>query len=274
MVIGVARGGLTRRKQFNYIFTANASNQTLRTVVDNAGYSGSGDVVVTINSGVHIFSTSTGSAALVPGSFPSGVTVTLINNGYISGAGGAGATAYRDYQGGTPIAAGAGGTALSASGISGFTFKVDNGSGTIRGGGGGGGYGGGSTNPYGNDYFDERSGGGGGGGGQGHNGGAAGGGGSIGGTPPSWADGSAGSINSAGSGGTGTTNNNGIKAGNGGAGGSWGSSGSSGSDPVTPQGAAVVGSTGAGGGADGGNAVTGTSNITWIATGTRTGTVS
>ena len=90
MVIGVARGGLIRLKQFNYIFTANASNQTLRTVVNNAGYSGSGDVVITINSGVDIFSTTTGTAALVPGSFPTGVTVTLINKGYISGAGGSG----------------------------------------------------------------------------------------------------------------------------------------------------------------------------------------
>ena len=62
MVIGVARGGLIRLKQFNYIFTANASNQTLRTVVNNAGYSGSGDVVITINSGVDIFSTTTGTA--------------------------------------------------------------------------------------------------------------------------------------------------------------------------------------------------------------------
>jgi hypothetical protein len=254
--------------------SSDQANITLRTIADNAGYSGTGPVTITINAGVNVYSTSPTTAAIVTGSFSSGTIVTLINRGYISGAGGTGGTGYRDYAGSsTPTAPTDGGTALDATGVSGFTLKVDNTGGVIRGGGGGGGYGGGSSTLD-NETFDCRSGGGGGGGGQGYSGGSGGGGGSIAGTPPGWADGYPGSASAAGAGGTGTTNNNGIKAGDGGAGGAWGTAGSSGSDPENPQGPNTITSTGAGGGGAGGNSVTGNSNITWLATGTRTGSIS
>jgi hypothetical protein len=242
MPIGVARASVlgATAKEFLVAISASTSNINLRTVANAAGYSG-GDCKITINSGVDVWSASTGAAALVPGSWPSGVTVTLIINGTISGCGGNGGNS--QYYACAPNYGGNGGTALAATGISGFTFKVDNGSGTIRGGGGGG-----AASAY-NYTCCCPSGlypGGGGGGGQGHNGGAGGNGALGGGT------GGNGSPSAPGAGGAGYQN--------GGNGGTWGSPGAS--------------TYGGGYGGSGGNSVTGNSNITWINTGTRTGLVS
>ena len=124
MVIGVARAGMLGRPVFKFNISSSAANQNLRTLANAAGYSGVGDVQATILSGVDIYSTTTATAALVPGSFPSGAIITLVNNGYISGMGGAGGggagyTSYGSYYG--PSDGGAGGTALDASAVSGFT---------------------------------------------------------------------------------------------------------------------------------------------------------
>ena len=138
MPIGVARGALDAQKGFSFAISVASANANLRTLANTAGYSGAGNATITINSGVDMYSTTTGTAALVPGSWPSGVTVTLVNKGTVSGAGGNGGTGDTyTGSGGTKTAGGAGGTALDASAVSGFTFKVDNGSGTLRGGGGG-----------------------------------------------------------------------------------------------------------------------------------------
>ena len=92
MVIGVARAGIISGglPTFAFNISSTAANQNLRTLANAAGYTGVGNVKATIVSGVEIYSTTASTASLVTGSFPSGVTVTLINQGTVSGAGGAG----------------------------------------------------------------------------------------------------------------------------------------------------------------------------------------
>lgn len=228
---------------FAFSITSDTANANLRTLANAAGYTGAGDCTITIDTLVDIYSTSSSTAACVPGSWPSGVTVTLIINGTVSGAGGKGGD-----SGWCVVNPGSnGGVALSASGISGYTFKITN-NGTIRGGGGGG-SGGISVSPCPcTGAFTYP--GGGGGGGQGHNGGG-------GGTAAGGAsNGSAGSPSAPGSGGVSPSGGNC----NGGNGGGWGADG--------------AGLATGGAHSTGGNAVTGNANITWNATGTRTGAVS
>lgn len=284
MVIGVARAGLISGVSlFKFNITSNQTDANLRTLANAAGYSGYGDVEATINSGVDLYASSTSSYGLTIGSFPSGRTVTLINNGYISGAGGAGGTAWRDYESGsTPVAPTAGGPALYCV-TSGFILKINNAN-TIRGGGGGGGYGAASSGDYYYEYYDidnnlisgttdGRAGAGGGGGGAGTIGGNGGGFGSYAGA--SGAAGLAGSSSGGGSGGSGAINNNNFAAGNGGAGGSWGSSGSSGSAPPDPQNGytPISYANGPSSGGAAGAATIGSSYATWLATGTRYGDI-
>jgi hypothetical protein len=211
-----------------------ATPQNLRTMAIAAGWDESAPVVFT-NTSI-ISSNSTGVAALtVDGSFPGGVS--LVNTGYIVGRGGNGN-------------GGVGGVALTAS----VAISIDN-SGTVAGGGGGGGYGtpggtGGNLGGYG-----------------------GGGGGRTGLTASSGGAGQGGVVfpGSAGAGGNFNIWGNGGSAGyppyggGGGRGGDWGAAGVTGvngSDPVwnSPQ-----------AGAAGGAAVSGNSNVTWVATGTRYG---
>lgn len=245
---------------FYCTISADNSNQTLRALANTAGYPGYGHCQITLASTYTLGATSTGNAACTPGSWPAGVTVTLVisSGAFISGAGGAGGNALAG-------AGGAGGTALDASGVSGFTFKVDN-QGTIRGGGGGGGAGNRGSGDwlYGGAGPDQTMGGGGGGGGQGWTGGAAGAG-DYGADFPGNA-GTVGGPTGAGSGGSpGQTPSWGGYGGNGG---TWGNAGSAASAIY-----ASGGSNAGGAGGAGGKAVNGNSNITWINTGTRTGTV-
>ena len=249
-----------------------SSNQTdvnLATLATSSGWNGSSALNVTINSGVYISSTSTATPALtVNGSFPGGVT--LVNNGTIVGRGGAGGAS----QGcGPPLTTGnnnpgqpggTGGLALSVS----SAISITN-NGTIAGGGGGGG-GGASCGAY---YVQ----GGGGGGGQSSfstN--------STAGPIGPWTGGpygglvgnagNAGTYSAAGTGGAGrniTCCGTYFYSGSGGTGGSWGASGSAGGDAFYYVNVPPV--YGAGGSA--GGAVTGNSNITWVATGTRYGSI-
>lgn len=247
-----------KANQFAFTISTNQTNANLRTLAVSAGWNQTSKVVATISSGVYIRSNSTGTPALtVNGSFPGGVE--LINSGYIIGMGGAGG------QGGdapydAPLGAGrpglAGGVALSVA----SAISINN-AGTIGGGGGGGG--GGGTYRWNNGCGDINYNGGGGGGGRSSgaansSGGAAG----VGAGYPGVA-GSAGTVSSAGSGGVPGTYFC-YNAGPGGAGGNWGSSGSAGQARNTAG--------GSGGG--GGGAVTGNSNVTWLATGTRLGSIS
>lgn len=228
-----------KSNQFAFTISTNQTNANLRTLAVNAGWNQSSKVVATISSGVYVYSTSTGTPGLtINGSFPGGVE--LINNGIIAGMGGAGGKG----TGINPYAAGsAGGLALSVS----VAVSINNASGTIGGGGGGGG-GSDSYTIYYPKFFVTTAGAGGGGGRVNGAGGAADG---------QAIAGNAGSLTAAGTG-----KSNSGAAGVGYASGGGGGFGSNGS-------AAAVG--GAGGAA--GGAVSGNSNITWLATGTRLGSI-
>ena len=241
--------GATR--QFTYTISSNTINLNLRAGAIAAGWDGIAPLVVTINSGVYVSSNNTMTPALtVNGSFPGGVT--LINNGFIVGMGGAGGNG-AGQNGSTPIAGSAGssgGPALSVS----SAILIDN-TGIIAGGGGGGG---------GGQVRFTLGGGGGGGGGGGRSSNAANsaaGAGGFGATARG-SSGQPGTVHSAGGGGGG-----GAYGGNGGAGGGWGAAGSAGSVAVN------AGGLGPYAGGAGGAAVSGNANITWINTGTRLGAI-
>ena len=246
---GGGGGGST----FSATISSNQQELNLRTWALGAGWDGSSAATITIGSGVYISSNSTSVAALtINGSWPGGVS--LINNGFIVGMGGAGGAGSGGAVGGT---GGSGGLALSVS----VAVTVTN-SGTIGGGGGGGGGGGAyQAPPEPPSVISAYYGGGGGGGGRTgatNSSGGAGGVGSTGGT-----DGNAGGAGTSGAGGAGGGGAGGL-AGVGGAGGSWGSAGEGGV-------VANFDSPGAGGAA--GAAITGNSNITYNATGTRLGAI-
>lgn len=243
---------------FVYDIVSNQTNVDLRTLLVNAGWDQSAKAKVTIGSGVYISSNSTGTPAMtVSGSFPGGIELT--NNGFINGMGGAGGQGgpnpFVSNDNGQPGFAG--GTALSVS----APITITN-NGTIAGGGGGGGGG-----ARGTDSCGLGAGGGGGGGRSSYAANSAGG--AVGTTNFNGSAGGAGTFSAPGGGGSWSwTGNMGGKGGVGGSGGQWGASGSSGSGPVQSSG------TSPGAGGAGGAAVTGNSNITWVATGTRNGSIS
>lgn len=143
--------------------SADTQNYLLNTAKVTGYSAGNTDVTLVINSGIYIGSASTGSYALtVNSSWAVGDTVTVVNNGFIVGAGGAGG---KGNTGGTN--AGSGGPAVSVA----RTTVITN-NGTVGGGGGGGSGGNAAAVTYKGStlYY----GGGGGGGGQGYNGGAGG----------------------------------------------------------------------------------------------------
>jgi len=122
--------GKSNRAAISYTYSSNTTNASLN-VTSISGYSaGTSDITITVNSGVYLYSTSTGTPGLTLSGGSSGDTITLVNNGFILGMGGAGGA-----DGFT--ATGAGGTALQL----GFNTTVNNtnGSAYIAGGGGGGG---------------------------------------------------------------------------------------------------------------------------------------
>lgn len=229
---------------FYFTISANTLNGNLRTLAVNAGWDQSAKVYATINSGIYCYSNSTGTPGLtINGSFPGGVQLT--NNGFITGMGGAGGygagsnNGYVAGQGGF-----AAGLALSVS----SAVSIDNTSGTVGGGGGGGG---------GGSYLSQKAGtygGGGGGGGR---------------TGITNSAGGAGGLGTAGNGVAGTDGTSSAAGGGGAGGGAGGAGGAYGASGVT--GATSTGFGGAGGGA--GGAVTGNSNITWINTGVRSGSI-
>jgi hypothetical protein len=252
-----------KANQFAFTISSNQTNANLRTLALNAGWNGTSKVVATINSGVYCSANGTGTPALtVNGSFPGGVE--LINNGFIVGMGGAGG-AGGNVLNGIPVngsVGNSGGLALSVS----SAVSITNNS-TIAGGGGGGGGGGAAFDA---SFLQRNSSGGGGGGGRSSqsnsSGGAAGS--ANGSNIRLGTAGSPGTVSAAGGGGAGGSQSSCV-AGGGGSGGGWGSSGSNGSN-------ASEGETRRNGGSGGsaGGAVTGNSNITWIATGTRLGAIS
>lgn len=203
-----------------------------------------GSWVVTIATGVTVGSKSNSIAALDTGTFPSGSTLKIINNGSIVGLGGNGGNAgWCDEWGGVGPGGpgGAGGAALRARVA---TTIVNNGK--MWGGGGGGG-GGGVRAGYGTV-------GGGGGGGAGSLSG-------IGGSPGNFYAGESGTL---------------TKGGNGGVGSEWAPGGGKGGDVGQPGVASFSDEyfcSGAGNGGPPGAAVTGNSFITWTVVGDRKGPI-
>lgn len=277
---GVASGQISmsnfygKANQFAFTISSNQTNANLRTLAVNAGWNQSSKVVATINGGVYISSNSTGTPALtVNGSFPGGVE--LVNNGFIVGMGGAGGKGAQNTGGNevASVAGSSGGLALSVS----VGVSINN-QGTIGGGGGGGGGGGRYIFVYysdkSNTYYANLGGGGGGGGRSSNATNSAGGaGGSASGNQYNAAGpaGGAGTVSAAGAGGSGYIGavNAYYKAG--GSGGAWGSGGGTGVNGSSALGN-TTGNAGAVGGS-GGGAVSGNGNISWIATGTRLGSI-
>ena len=137
---GVASGAISlsnfygKSNAFTFSIASNQTNANLRSLAIAAGWNGTSAVTATVNGGVYVYSTSTGTPGLtINGSFPGGVS--LINNGFILGMGGRGS----DGNLGTTNAT-AGGPAISL----GVSVSITNNSYIAGGGGGGSGAGAGS----------------------------------------------------------------------------------------------------------------------------------
>jgi len=130
LLAGTSEGGYT----FTDTISVNKLNYNLATAATAAGWNGTDALLatVTINSGIYVYSNSTGTAAFASGAIPADSTLALINNGHIMGMGGAGAC-YNN----TNVAGTAGGQAMNIDAD--LAMTITNGSGHIYGGGGGGG---------------------------------------------------------------------------------------------------------------------------------------
>lgn len=235
----------------NVTLSSNTAEYNMKSAAIAAGWNQTDvlDMTVTINSGVSVYANSTSNVAFVTGStFPTGTSLKLINNGTIVGRGGNGGNGgyANTVNGGGGSSGGAG---LTAS----YALRITNNN--IIAGGGGGGGGGAGYNIYntGTKNYNYYGGSGGGGGIGISSGGASGGSNGV--------AGGNGTLTAAGNGGSSNAS--------GGGGGGFGAAGSSGSS----AGGDASSSPGAGGA--GGNCTTSGSNanITWIATGTRYGTI-
>ena len=240
--------GATKRAVISITIASNTYNYDVYANRTPSYVAGISDLIVTVNPGVAVGSTSTGAyAMLVPSAFNPGDTVTIVNNGTVIGMGGGGGTGAGNPVGGLGTPGAGGGNAVY---VNRPTVITNNG--TLAGGGGGGG---GGTGTHSGGKRRQIVAGGGGGGGAGFNGGAGGAGGV--GPATSGVPGSPGTLTTGGAGGAGA-------AGPGGPGGGQGAAGTAG----TPSG---FGAGGTGGGA--GHYIVGNPFVTYPATGTRLGSV-
>ena len=263
-------------KSNTFAFTLSGSDVNLRNAAIAAGWAGTNAVQATINAGVIVSATSTGTPGLtIDGAFPNGVT--LINNGTVAGMGGAAAPGRAMIIPSSPAVppGSSGGTALAVS----VPVSIQN-NGTVAGGGGGGGGGNATRAATSRPGADVRFGGGGGGGGRTGNTNSAGapGGVATGSNTAQNFPGSAGGSGTSAGGGAGGPAGNRPNPGNGsawgsggvgGAGGAYGSAGANGGVGSTTP-AATHTFPGSNGGA-GGPCTSGNSFITWTVTGTRLG---
>lgn len=146
----------------SFVISASTINANLHTIAGSPSCTG-GTWTFTINSGVVLGSNTTSVAALQTGTFPSGSSVTLINNGKIYGMGGAGGRGADSINVGGAQPGGngqPGGPAISL----GTSISINNTNGQIFGGGGGGNGGGSAYYDDGESYWGPYSGGQGGGG--------------------------------------------------------------------------------------------------------------
>lgn len=117
--------GKSNRVALSQVFSSNTTNSTI-TASSLPGYiAGKTDLTITVNSGIYVYSTNTANAGLTITGAAAGDTVTLVNNGFILGMGGAGGNA--------PSNGNNGGPALNL----GYNIRLTNNS-YIAGGGGGG----------------------------------------------------------------------------------------------------------------------------------------
>lgn len=251
---------------FNQTISSNTNDYNLKNAAIAAGWDQvlALDATVTINAGVFVGSSSTGSPAFTTGSgFTAGTVLRLINNGFIVGRGGNGG----GNNGTTPSqfagsgGGGGAGVANSSGGATGIGFGAAGGSGgnTTAGGGGSGGFRQVSSGPpVGAQYYAGNA---------GSSGGLA--------LQVSAALNVTNNGTIGGGGGGGGQGASRILFGEGGqvfvfewlAGGNGGTLGNSGS-------AGTSGTAAGGAGGAAGAAVSGNSNITWLATGTRLGAIS
>lgn len=280
--------GKSNRVSIPLTISANSYNYNVYNSRGPTYDAGKSDITVTINPGIVVGSTSTGTYAFsVPSQFNPADTITIVNQGTIVGCGGAAGTGgsvekqptYPQSSANSGSPGSGGGAALLVQ----RTTTITN-NGTIAGGGGGGGGGGGAFS-IGGESFDigAVSTGGGGGGGSGFNGGGGAASGPASpnspfqqiqvvrgnpgssGTVPAGGGGGSGVFVSAGQYGTAT----GGSGGSGGGQGSSGATGGAGSTGFSPFAQRKTGSGGGGGAA--GAYIAGLPFVTWPNTGTRLG---
>lgn len=271
----------TGRFTGNFTIASNTANVNWTTLLTNAGWNGTTPVntSITVNSGVVVYSTSTGTEALKQGgAFPAGSTASIVNAGTVTGKGGAGGVGGGDTGSANGVNGAVGGIGITID----SAVSIDNTGGIIAGGGGGGGGGGYASGVHTvlPDVFSAVSSGSGGGGGGGSSisAAAAGAGGTattgttntLGGNATAGGNtGSAGGTRAIQASDTGCT----AQGGTGGAGGDRGVAGTAATNNATHTGdSGVDGTPGAGGAA--GKYLTGNSNVTWVANGTRLGSSS
>lgn len=123
----------------NLTISVNTTDYNIRTAALAAGWNGTDltNIVLTINAGIYVRASSTSTYAIDTGaSWPVGATITIVNNGFIQGKGGAGGIGGTGpTAAGLPGAGASGGNAMNLQ----FPVTIDNTSGYILGGGGGGG---------------------------------------------------------------------------------------------------------------------------------------
>jgi hypothetical protein len=116
------------RTVLSYTFSANTTQTTITASALTGYKAGKSDITITVSSGVYLYSTSTASPALTITGASTGDKITLVNNGFIMGMGGAGG-----YAAVPAYPVGNGGPAISL----GYSISLINNS-YIGGGGGGG----------------------------------------------------------------------------------------------------------------------------------------
>lgn len=127
--------GKSNRVALSYTYSANTANAALNLSAISGYVSGKSDITVTINTGVYVYATTTGGYGLNITGGATGDTLTIVNNGFIMGMGGA--AGYCSGSSSTTPGS-VGGPAINFGfALSGAT--VTNTSGYIGGGGGGGG---------------------------------------------------------------------------------------------------------------------------------------
>lgn len=227
--------GASGRVTINLTIAADTLNYNIENSRGGTYDAGNTDVTLTINSGVTVGSTSTGTYALETGSsWASGDVINIINNGTVKGHGGnggAGGNIVYNTSVGNGSAGAVGGQAFRAQFACTFTNN-----GSVYGGGGGGGGGGSIEGLETKTIQTYAYGGGGGGGGAGVNSSTGGAGGTASGATilDNGDAGSSGTATAGGSGGVGGWNNSAstFNAGGGSAGGGLGSSGGTGGTPI------------------------------------------